>query len=97
MTTSSKLTIINQRELQNKFIEGSVIPIATIKMGMTIEEAAECSGIGRNTMRKLVEWKKIPVLKVGRKAIIRSDTLERFMAANQGRNLLVRDDVRSVE
>lgn len=97
MTTSSKLTIINQRELQNKYIEGSVIPIATIKMGMTIEEAAECSGIGRNTMRKLVEWKKIPVLKVGRKAIIRSDTLDRFMAANQGRNLLVRDDVRSVE
>lgn len=97
MTSGSKLTIINRRELQNKYIEGSVIPIATIKMGMTIEEAAECSGIGRNTMRKLVEWKKIPVLKVGRKAIIRSDTLERFMAANQGRNLLVRDDVRSVE
>ena len=97
MTTNNKLTIINLRELQNKYVEGSVIPIATIKMGMTIEEAAECSGIGRNTMRKLVEWKKIPVLKVGRKTIIRSDTLERFMAANQGRNLLVRDDVRSVE
>ena len=97
MTNGSKLTIINLRELQNKYIEGSVIPIATIKMGMTIEEAAECSGIGRNTMRKLVEWKKIPVLKVGRKAIFRSDTRERFMAANQGRNLLVRDDVRSVE
>ena len=91
------MTIINQRELQNEYIERSVRPIATIKMGMTIEEAAECSGIGRNTMRKLVEWKKIPVLKVGRKAIIRSDTLERFMSANQGRNLLVRDDVRSVE
>lgn len=97
MTSSSKLTIINQRELQNKYSEGSVIPIATIKMGMTIEEAAECSGIGRNTMRKLVEWKKLPVLKVGRKTIIRSNTLERFMAANQGRNLLARDDVRSVE
>ena len=97
MISNSKPSIINLRELQNKYIEGSVIPIATIKMGMTIEEAAECSGIGRNTMRKLVEWKKIPVLKVGRKAIIRSDTLERFMATNQGRNLLVRDDVRSVE
>ena len=97
MTSGNKLTIINPRELQNKYIEGSVIPIATTKMGMTIEEAAECSSIGRNTMRKLVEWKKIPVLKVGRKAIIRNDTLERFMAANQGRNLLVRDDVRSVE
>ena len=50
--------------------------MTTIKMGMTIEEAAECSGIGRNTMRKLVEWRKLPVLKVGRKTIIRSDTLE---------------------
>ena len=71
--------------------------MATVKMGMTSEEAAECSGIGRNTMRKLVEWRKLPVLKVGRKTIIRSDTLERFMTVNQRRNLLVRDDVRGVE
>ncbi|MCI8901281.1 MAG: helix-turn-helix domain-containing protein [Lachnospiraceae bacterium] len=47
-------------------------------MGFTIEEAAECTGIGRNTKRKLVDWGKLPVLKVGRKAIIRRDTLERF-------------------
>ena len=71
--------------------------MSAVKMGLTIEEAAECTGIGRNTMRKLVEWRKLPVLKVGRKTIIRSDTLERFMSANQGRNLLVRDDVRGVE
>ena len=45
----------------------------------------------------LFRSKKLPVLKVGRKTIIRSDTLERFMSANQGRNLLVRDDVRGVE
>lgn len=69
----------------------------TIKMGMTIEEAAAASGIGRNTMRKLVEWGKLPVLKVGRKTIIRRDTLERFMAANQGRNLLRQEEVRKVE
>ena len=47
-----------------------------IKMGMTIDEAAEMTGIGRNTMRKLVDWGKLPVLKVGRKTIIRRDTLE---------------------
>ena len=64
------------------------------KMGLTIEEAAETTGIGRNTMRKLVEWGKLPVLKVGRKTIIRKDALERFMEANQGRNLLVQNDVR---
>ena len=39
-------------------------------MGLTIEEAAECAGIGRNTMWKLVDWGRLPVLKVGRKAII---------------------------
>ena len=50
--------------------------MTAIKMGLTIEEAAECTGIGRNTMRKLVDWGKLPVLKVGRKTIIRRDTLK---------------------
>ena len=68
-----------------------------IKMGMTIEEPAETSGIGRNTMRKLVDWGKLPVLKVGRKTIIRTDTLEHFMTVNQGRNLRSEKDVRKVE
>ena len=56
--------------------------MSAVKMGLTIEEAAECTGIGRNTMRKLVEWGKLPVLKVGRKTIIRRDTLERFLTVN---------------
>ena len=67
------------------------------KMGLTIEEAAETTGIGRNTMRKLIDWGKLPVLKVGRKTIIRKDALERFMEINQGRNLLVQNDVRKIE
>ena len=71
--------------------------MSAVKMGLTIEEAAECTGIGRNTMRKLVEWGKLPVLKVGRQAIIRRDTLERCMTVNQGRNVLNESDVRKVE
>ena len=67
------------------------------KMVLTIEEAAETTGIGRNTMRKLIDWGKLPVLKVGRKTIIRKDALERFMEANQGRNLLIQNDVRKIE
>ena len=67
--------------------------MSAVKMGLTIEEAAECTGIGRNTMRKLVDWGKLPVLKVGRKTIIRRDTLERFMTINQGRYLLREGDV----
>lgn len=66
------------------------------KMGLTIEEAAEMTGIGRNTMRKLVDWGKLPVLKVGRKTIIRRDALESFLTVNQGRNLLNQTDVREV-
>ena len=71
--------------------------MSVAKMGMTIEEAAEVSGIGRNTMRQLVEWGKLPVLKVGRKTIIRTDTLEQFLAANQGRDLRRQSEVRRVE
>ena len=82
-------------ELQIKYFEGGEQNAVT-KIGMTIEEAAEVSGIGRNSIRQLVEWGKLPVLKVGRKTLIRTDTLERFMDINQGRNLRCRDDVRKI-
>ena len=51
------------------------------KIALSIEEAADYTGIGRNTLRKLVEWKKLPVLKVGRKVLIKTDILEKFMEA----------------
>ena len=54
------------------------------KIGLTIEEAAEYTGIGRNTLRKLVEWEKLPVLRIGRKSIVRTDVIDRFLQANQG-------------
>ena len=60
----------------------------TDKIGLTIEEAADYTGIGRNTMRKLVEWEKIPVLRIGRRYIIRIDVIHKFMEANQGADLL---------
>ena len=84
-------------KLQIATAERRVREISVVKLGMTIDEAAEMSGIGRNTMRKLVEWGKLPVLKVGRKTIIRTDTLEQFMSVNQGRNLRCQSDVRRVE
>ena len=66
------------------------------KIAMTIEEASEYTGIGRNTMRNLVEWGKLPVLKVGRKVLIKSDILEKFMEVNEGKNLRDKNDVKSV-
>jgi len=40
----------------------AVQPAGFGKIGMTIEEAADYTGIGRNTLRRLVDWGKIPVL-----------------------------------
>ena len=59
------------------------------KIGLTIEEAAEYTGIGRNTLRKLVEWEKLPVLRIGRKSIVRTDVIDRFLQANQGNLYIV--------
>lgn len=97
MTSDGKISIMIIPKLHFEYLRKDNSTMNAIKMGMTIEEAAETSGIGRNTMRKLVDWGKLPVLKVGRKTIIRRDTLERFMTVNQGRNLLCQDDVRKVE
>ena len=97
MTNQAPPAILLSNELRFATNEGRRGTISVVKLGVTIDEAAEITGIGRNTMRKLVEWGKLPVLKVGRKAIIRTDTLEHFMSANQGRNLRCRDEVRQVE
>lgn len=67
------------------------------KIGLTVEEAASYTGIGRNTLRKLIEWEKIPVLRIGRKSIVRTDVINEFMQANQGVDLLDREQVRAVK
>ncbi len=54
-----------------------------MKIALSIEEAADYTGIGRNTLRNLVEWGKLPVLKVGRKVLIKKDILEKFMEVNE--------------
>lgn len=66
------------------------------KIALSIEEAADYTGIGRNTLRNLVEWGKLPVLKVGRKVLIKIDILEKFMEVNEGKNLRDKNDVKSI-
>ncbi len=70
--------------------------MSEMKIALSIEEAADYTGIGRNTLRNLVEWGKLPVLKVGRKVLIKSDILEKFMEVNEGKNLRDKNDVKSV-
>ena len=66
------------------------------KIALSIEDAANYTGIGRNTLRKLVEWEKLPVLKVGRKVLIKTDMLEKFMEVNEGRDLRDKSNVKAV-
>lgn len=63
---------------------------------MTVDEAAAYTGIGRNTIRSLIKNEKLPVLRVGRRIIIRIDVLDRFLITNQDINLLDLDKVMRV-
>ena len=57
------------------------------KQALTVNEAAEYSGIGRNTLHALIGHGKIPVIQIGNKTIIRTETLEQFLVSNEGKNL----------
>lgn len=67
------------------------------KMALSVDEASEYTGIGRNTLRQLVDWKMIPVLRVGRKILLKTDVLSKFIDLNEGRNLRVKTDVVAYE
>ena len=56
-------------------------------IALTIDEASEYTGIGRNTLRQLIAWKKIPTLYIGRRILIRREILERFIELNDGNDL----------
>ena len=45
----------------------------TERIALKVEEAAEYTGIGRNTIRNLIKAKKLPILRVGTKHLVRID------------------------
>ena len=57
------------------------------RIALKVEEAAEYTGIGRNTMRNLIKAKKLPILRVGTKHLVRIDALTEFMKINEGIDL----------
>ena len=63
------------------------------KFAMSVNEAAEYTGIGKNTIRQLISWKKLPVLRVGRKILIRTESLEELLKNNMGKDLRIREEV----
>ena len=59
----------------------------TERIALKVEEAAEYTGIGRNTIRNLIKAKKLPILRVGTKHLVRIDALTEFMKINEGIDL----------
>lgn len=57
------------------------------RLAMSVEDASAYTGIGRNTLRDLIRSQKLPVLRIGRKILIRADTLDSFLRINDGRDL----------
>lgn len=57
------------------------------KYMLTVIEASEYLRIGRNTLRKLIQKEKIPVIKIGKKTLIKKETLHQFIKLNEGKNL----------
>ncbi len=66
------------------------------RIALKVEEAAEFTGIGRNTMRELIKAKKLPILRVGTKHLIRIDALNEFLKLNEGVDLRDIDSVKAV-
>ena len=63
------------------------------KQSLTVNEAAEYAGIGRNTLRMLINWDAFPVIRIGNKIVIRVETLERFLRENEGNDLRNRHEI----
>lgn len=57
------------------------------KYALTVNEAAEYTGIGRNSLRKLINANKIPVIRIGNKILIRRTVLEELLRVNEGKDI----------
>ena len=66
------------------------------KIALSVEEIADSTGIGRNTLRDLIKAQKLPVLHFGRKHLVRIDTLNDFLKLNEGVDLRDIDSVKAV-
>ena len=49
----------------------------------TVKEAAELLGVGRTTVYALIRSGRLPVVKIGRRTVIRRETLRVFLQFNE--------------
>jgi excisionase family DNA binding protein len=56
----------------------------TIPFAVSINEAARLMGISRALIYQLINAGKLDVVKIGTRTVIRTDVIQRFLAANAG-------------
>lgn len=65
-------------------------------LAVNINKAAAVTGIGTALLRSLCASGKLPHLQVGTKILIRTDTLNKFLKVNEGKNLKETDTIISL-
>ena len=66
------------------------------KIALTVYEASEYTGIGRTNLRQLIAWGKISSIRIGRKILIRRESLDEFIRLNEGKNLMNKYEIIAV-
>lgn len=79
-----------------KFNNKEVKGMRKSKIALTVQEASEYTGIGRNNLRWLIQEGFIPVIRVGKKVLIRICILDQFMAANEGKDITRKGEIIAV-
>ena len=67
-----------------------------MKVALNVKEASEFTGIGRSNLRELISKGKIPVIWIGKKILIRKNTLEDFLKLNEGKDIADEEEVIAV-
>lgn len=66
------------------------------KIALTVYEVSEYTGIGRTNLRQLIAWGKISSIRIGRKILIRRESLDEFIRLNEGKNLMNKYEIIAV-
>lgn len=57
------------------------------RITLTVNEASQYTGIGRNSLRELISWNVFPTIKIGKKTLIRVEILNEFLILNEGKDI----------
>lgn len=49
------------------------------KLTLTVKEAAECIGVSKDLIYKMVQEKQIPCLRIGKRILFRHESIEEWM------------------